>query len=388
MRKIISLYRRGLLNSYYFEKWDALNHVAPEKRRLERLAFIIPFFYPLVLVLYFFKAIYHSIHARQVEIIEKNVFLGTSVALKRVASHAGLMSIKKCWIPIPFETINEVDQQEQINTFSLCTYNEIVKSFICSLYLYYKILFKDGFRNSIKTLFSFKSFIFYYAACHVDPNSTLFFCNHKDIWSIIIDGLPVNNKHLIQHGTEIIKFNNYNIPSPDCLYNKEFHFWTQNVPSRLSSVTTIYSFSDEETEAMRQSFLSCNPKTVVVGYGLELSELRRNVKKHAVLIIGFYKDYSKEEEMVLNALNPLDITIFLKNHPAIPENKYDELKKKYIFELICGAVFPVADLVISYKSTLALQYESLGVKVLYYDNMDFSSLQEQVKAILTNDQKI
>ena len=48
---------------------------------------------------------------------------------------------------------------------------------------------------------------------------------------------------------------------------------------------------------------------------------------------------------------------------------YRKIKDQYCFILITEDIFPDVDIVFSYSSTLAFEYENSGKKVIYYNNI-------------------
>jgi len=194
----------------------------------------------------------------------------------------------------------------------------------------------------------------------------------------LIDKLPHRNKILVQHGTEIILHNTFDIEA-NFLNKSQQGFWTLNPPYQYHTITEAYVFTKTEETALLLSILGCHPKFHYTGYGLKLTDL--NLEKKSVLIVGYYYIFIEIERKILESLQDKGLVVFLKNHPTIPPSKYDSIKKEYDFELITDGTFPKVDLVISYDSTLALEYEALGVSVLYYDNINFSNKQTVEDAI-------
>ena len=81
-----------------------------------------------------------------------------------------------------------------------------------------------------------------------------------------------------------------------------------------------------------------------------------------------------KEENVLSGLQNKDVKIYIKNHPTQVPSVYKDFLEKYSFELLTEPIYPKADVVISYDSTLALEYEEIGAKVYYYSNMRIESI--------------
>ena len=90
--------------------------------------------------------------------------------------------------------------------------------------------------------------------------------------------------------------------------------------------------------------------------------------------------YFDKEVEIIKALKDFDIDLYVKNHPTQTNEGYERLEKSCRFTLISGQKFPHVNLVITYDSTLAHEYQSVGVEVLYHT---FIST-EQIKKIIKN----
>ena len=90
--------------------------------------------------------------------------------------------------------------------------------------------------------------------------------------------------------------------------------------------------------------------------------------------------FIKYEGQIIKELQGLDIELYLKNHPAEVNSKYDSLRNQFNFNFIEGkdTRFPDVDLLISYDSTLAYEYASVGAKVLYYGHFDINNIRNIV----------
>ena len=101
----------------------------------------------------------------------------------------------------------------------------------------------------------------------------------------------------------------------------------------------------------------------------------------AILIIAYFDLFYEKERKLISLLQNRAVKIYLKNHPLFPASVYSDLKKEYDFILLDGPIFPKVDYVFSYSSTLALEYENLGAKVILYNNMDDETLRRTVDSV-------
>lgn len=63
-----------------------------------------------------------------------------------------------------------------------------------------------------------------------------------------------------------------------------------------------------------------------------------------------------------------DVNLYIKPHPGDKDNPdYREMSDKYECVIVPKSGYPHVDIVVSYESTLADEYEDVGVKVVRYD---------------------
>ena len=309
------------------------------------------------------------------------LFLLTSQALPRIAKHANVIKDDDYWLsPLDYKNV-EIGQNRLVECLQAVNNEQLFFSFCDSLKIFCYTLRKKGVRYPFGTIDSFQWFIYYWAVQNIDNNVTLLFCSQMDVWTVLIDKAPQQHKIFLQHGTEIIPNNSYGILFPYYRYNEEKGFWTLNIPYKYSSVNQAYVFSENEYQAVCSAVFLNKPEKVIVGYSLVLSDITSSNK--SVLIIGFYRSYRVIEEELLEQLKDYNVDVYLKKHPSDPTEKYNSLRERYDFHFIDTPFFPRVNLVLSYDSTLALEYKSLGVEVMYYcETTDICKLMESVIKIL------
>lgn len=260
------------------------------------------------------------------------------------------------------------DVENKCFYYCLLDRNDLHKALVDAIYVTYKGVIRYGYSVSFLGLEALDWFICYYACLHLPLNAKLFFCNHMDQHACLINALPHNSKILIQHGTLLIRHNAYGLGETYLLKLKGNPYWTYNVPCKYKNVVKVYSFSLYEYEALCHSIFLNRPDPIIVGYGLQTYAIDNELP--TVLIIGYYLKYGDNEMKMIKAIYNYNINLIIKNHPSFYNTTsfYENLQKKYNFQLLNENKFPNADVVISYDSTLAFEYESIGAKVLFYDD--------------------
>jgi hypothetical protein len=203
---------------------------------------------------------------------------------------------------------------------------------------------------------AFPWFCTYYALAPLQFE-TIWFGNHYDRWAILFDSLKVVNKHLVQHGIENAKV---------------------NPPSKLLSVTTIYFISACQYQYFDKKIAVSEYKKKLLSPGLTLSPITEDVKAN-ILIIGCISLTEDKETYIIQHVNYNKVNLYVKPHPGFSKSFYEKISKQYPFILIEDKdFFPKVNLVISYFSTLAVEYQQTGIDVLYYSDHSLEILLDKI----------
>lgn len=375
---LISRYNVLFINDFYkktgrneFNEYPGLPKRAFHNSKYDNLyklyAIMVAILYPILLTVKLFEAFIKTAMCRKRSFSGKNFFLATSIALPRVCKNAKIEYQDSYWLDVPWSYKSPVDAEYRLNYYELLSLNDIFVAYINAVRIFFFVLFKEGLGRLFLNINCYEWLLYYYMLDKLPKDATVYFCNHMDIWVPLLDSINVKKRILVQHGTEIVKFNKYKLGSNFYNYNKEYSFWSYNVPYKYKRIDFVYTFTPIEYCSLCNSILANRPDYEIVGYGIRLSEIKS--EKYLILIIGFYRQNAEIEGLLLDSLSELDVKIMLKNHPTIPKCRYDVLLDKYDFEIIEGQVFPKPNLVLSYESTLALEYASLGVDVVYYEDL-------------------
>lgn len=261
----------------------------------------------------------------------------------------------------------------------LITVKDIFESFVNSLYAPIIVAKFYGTFYILYTLNSFDWFVYKKALDRIPNFSTIVFFNQKDRWLPLIDSVITEKKVLIQHGTEIVK------KKSNLLLEYKDGLYCYDMPYKYETVTELYAFSDEDYNALLHSSISNSPKKHVVGFGFKVDSIDKDRFSILIVGVGSVSPNNNIEETIIKLLSQLDVDIFLKKHPTINSDIYNDLRSAFDFHFIDYAFFPNVDVVISYESTLALEYESIGTTVLYYTEHDVEFILNYIKRQLLHD---
>lgn len=393
MKKLRLYYLTTLFNDIYFYDFYLAKTGAHLRKfyiiGLSKFNFLFNFplmFTILVLILFpfialcyivsmtFYSVIAYVFYPKQMFSADK-IFLCMSNALPEVVQRANLYDADNCWLvnssryKLPFKNVFTV--------YDFIQLSDIIQSALDSILIVIAGVSHFGMKVSLLTLNSYTWLLYYHALKKIPTQTNLYFCNQKDRWALLVDKLPHTNKFLIQHGTEILTASVGNL----CKYSANYKFWVQKVPYKSSTFKIVYAFTQKESEAILLSIVENNPRFIYTGYGLKLSE--RISSKFSVLLIGCYSFNSEREKEIINLLQPFEIELYIKNHPTLRPDFYYKLKEKFEFNIVDNKCYPNVDLVLSYASTLAFEYESLGITVIYYEDHSNEELLLLIRKMLS-----
>lgn len=314
----------------------------------------------------------------------KRLFIGYSRQLYTISKKACLQKDDDYWFKLEDGDYILPEQKPTVTVFDFIKYGEIAKSAVQAFILHLSAIVKFGYDKYFLSYKAYEWCITDYALRHVPEDVELVYSYICDRNAILIDNLLNKNKNLIQHGT--MHFGNTDGRNPYMEFHEErdFYLWKGLYKS---SPARVYCYTEIDEWALSNSVIANHPDYVYIGYGFKPAF---KPEKKSVLIVANYNFYSRNEEIILQQLQGLDIEIYLKNHPAIANSFYDDMRMKYQFVFIEGVdtKLPEVDLLISYDSTLANEYASIGTKVLYYGRFEIKDIAHIVKTALnlkTND---
>jgi hypothetical protein len=232
---------------------------------------------------------------------------------------------------------------DDTSIYSIIKFRHLLYSYIIA------ITFPFSKRSNLKNIQSYtclKWVVVYLTLSKLKNVEEIWFGNHYDRWAVLFDLLPIKTKVIVQHGVEDGKISTY----------------------PLKTISKIYFISKDEIKFFKKLCVS-NFEYEFLNSTLILTKLGSENTLNA-LIIGNVAVYSALEEKIISALNMnARISLIVKPHPIFEFFFYEKLLTLYNFIFIRDKnIFPDVDIVISYNSTLAVEYSQMGKTVLYYEN--------------------
>ena len=267
------------------------------------------------------------------------------------------------YLNVPWVSKQEFDVKA-LDLVEVINLEDIFWSFFRSIkFKYFYRIENKNFDNSLilQTYDSFYWFLLYRALKKLNPKK-IYFANHYDRWAILVDKLSIDGDKLqIQHGIEDYQvFSKY----------------------KLLTVKRCFCFDDYSMTIFKKNIHSDKAKVEYIIFDKHLETTWMGLDK-AILFIGGPSDSKKELDLIKEVANNFkDYTIFIKPHPVYSSKIYKSLECKNVRVVDMKNIYPMVKAVISYKSTLAFDYEKNGVKVLYHLDANTSQIILELNKIL------
>jgi len=311
------------------------------------LVFLLLF--PYFIILFIFSLL-KCARFKRIRKFPKEIFLGfTGSLLEKRLRYANISYKNSYWLVRPFS--KAIVPGKSMTVYHVASLQDLFGALLCSFCVVPLIIRKHGLSNVIYAANSFGWFLVFFSFKKMDGINKIYFANQKDRWAVLFDNLPVKNKVLLQHGIE--DGDDFDVV-------------------KLKTITTVFAFNQREAEVLKTHLLDCNPDIFFYNHSLNLTTSYINTK--SVLIIGNCFECFDMEERIIRLLQPYEIRLVLKPHPLLDKTCYHKLGNKFKLEILNDDVYPKVDLVLSYRSTLAVEYEMLDIRVMYHDDFSLDSV--------------
>jgi hypothetical protein len=267
--------------------------------------------------------------------------------------------LPKAWVTLPWAPQHRLPRDaKEFSLMSLVNWRDLFEAYLDAVYATYKMA-EDSVRLNW-VLQSYTAFRWFLVRRVVDRIAgTLVMAEHFDRWAVLVDrSVQLACKQslskrlvLIQHGalgglggnSQAVKF--------------------MSLPARLTSVGELYVYSKQEEESFRTMVLERHGSACP----LSVQYFKPNISLHGsveattqrVLFVG-HPLCEKFHVSVFKVLHEmLAIEAFYKPHPKAPmSTAMADVGWKIIDNV---TLFPRVELLISYPSTLVIEYEGAGI---------------------------
>lgn len=260
---------------------------------------------------------------------------------------AGLTENDFTVIDIPQQATKYIEIPS-VSVYSGITFNQLCKSFVYSIRLCWFMISKYRKNDSIFRVHScYSYFLCFFFVANLDESNELIFCNHYDRWMYLFGNFRLH-KTYIQHGK----------------------LWIDYI-KRINCDVAYYLSKSQQT-ILEHTLWSNKPEArfrKIFEYSGQ-DKIKSNGGKN--LLIVCYESYTSKHEAVVKAIYDKNVNIYLKPHPNDNFEIYQKFKKMYPDIVVLEKFdYPKVDVVISYDSTLADEYEMHDITVIRYENSDY-----------------
>jgi hypothetical protein len=324
----------------------------------------------------------------------QGVVLALSTRVGDIVASKGFEGLPITWITVPWAPLRRLPKDAiTVDVFSLLSKKDLWLAFCDAVRVTY-ILFRRK-RTSQWALQSYTAFRWFAVRTAVDKlPGRLVMMEHYDRWAVLVDSslqaykrvyLPSGQAHdreltLIQHG----------VLSDLCSSVAETP-GRLRLTRKLGAVSKIYVYSPTEEETFKREVLTegCVRRGLEVTYFTPRIELSENFESSRLklLFVGHPLCELLHRHIFQSLRVQLDFKGYYKPHPIASMSVSMQQVGWVIID--DPSLFPVVDLLISYPSTLVVEYKEQGIPALVHpmdlrseDSESYiKSVREQIKLI-------
>ena len=311
-----------------------------------------------IILFRFVKSLYFTITTRKERIIGEHVILNVPFQkIKKLFTdaHIPMNSITIVESPYFKKDLFSSGFGRKVSLFSGVSVNEVWRSFLLSCRMTLFIKQKYGYRDCMfRAYSSFDYFLSYFYFHKIDNSNIVYFPSINDRWAYLFGHLE-NKTVFLQHG---------GLNKSKVLY----------IMAKIGKADDAYYINETQRDICNKYMFNDNPRAHYFA-AMEFTsndKLLNNGRIDVMLaceLIYFDKEASIIEKI---ASNP-HLNLYVKPHPQNSIVKYLALKDRFDFVLLDKTDFPKMDYLISYDSTLVLEYQTKGVKTLMYEDASFDT---------------
>ena len=258
-------------------------------------------------------------------------------------------------LKLPF-TKNDYHENE-IDILSVITVSDVRKSLTASWLTIWTQYHK--YRKRDLLFRSYSSFEYYLVCCFVkktENENDFIYYNTYDRWAFLM--CNTKGATFVQHGKLMDTLSFIKVGTPE----------------------TAYYLSKKQGIILEKILFKNTPRNVKYRKPMEFTHnevLQHNGKKNVLLVC--WNNNIEYEREICDLLKD-QFNLYIKPHPGDKDNPaYPEMAERFHGVIIPKTGYPHVDVVVSYDSTLADEYEDVGVKVIRYDLLkDLSELKHLI----------
>jgi hypothetical protein len=238
---------------------------------------------------------------------------------------------------------------KKISIFSGLKFKDIAKAYVYAVKMVFFMKKKYHKRDFFfRSYSSFKYFVVYFFVTKSDKTNEYYFHSLIDRWSYLFGGIE-HKTCFIQHGLINYQLKMRKIGKADYAY-----------------------FIDKKQKDICEKILFKNIPVAYYRKPTNLDSTKKLLKNgfKNILMICNLLFFDKEKDIIEN-LKDKKVNLYVKPHPGDKNTHYTNLQLNNKFIILETRDYIKADIVISYVSTLATEYENNGILVLRHTDNSF-----------------
>ena len=245
---------------------------------------------------------------------------------------------------------------KRVSILSGIDLTDILKAFFYSFKMILFVKKKYGKRDFFfRAYSSFEYFLCYFYMKKNHKTNKYYFDALIDRWAYLLGDTP-HETHFIQHGviSDKVKF------------------------KRIGKVDYAYYINEKQKIIIEKILFNNTPVCSYrrkTNFG-DSNMLLDNKLKNILLICNTV--FFDIEKKIIKELSKINVNLYVKPHPNNSYHPYENLMLSNNFILLQKEDLPKVDTVISYFSTLAVEYETNGVEVLMYTDALFQQHYDEI----------
>jgi hypothetical protein len=298
----------------------------------------------------------------QLKIHDRKLYLGIrEQRLKQILGNAHIKPGDVTIITIPLMNSRIFDGFLTIPLLSCVSAIQICKAFVYSIQM---SLFMAKKYGKTDVLFRSYSAFDFFLACfcfgRLDNSNEVIYTSTYSRWGYLFANLSVRTTFL-QHGM---------LGSDLCFLKKT------GCPD-----IAFFLNEEEKVNCCKQLFTKVSESHFLEGLKFTSNEKLLNNGKVNVLIVCNLIHFDKEEAIVRELHKSGAYNVYIKPHPLGSYLKYEKLGEEIPLIILLKIDYPKVDMVISYKSTLAIEYRDAGVKVIWHDDKQVENVMKEINNV-------
>ena len=304
----------------------------------------------------FIKGVFKCIFTKHQSLYGKKVILNVPFQkVKKLFNDAGIATQTITVIESPFlkNDLFKLDFGKKVSLFSGLSINDAWRAYILACRMAFFIKEKYGNRDCIfRAYSSFDYFLAYKYFIRLDNSNTVYFPSINDRWTYLFGHIQ-NRTVFLQHGG---------------LNRHKVLF----IMSKVGKADEAFYINEIQRDICNRYMFTNIPKAhYFAKMEFTSNDKLLNNGKIDILLACELIYYETEEKIIKELSVNQHVNLYVKPHPQNSIVKYEKLNEAYNFVMLGKTDFPKMDYMISYDSTLVLEYQSNGVKTLMYEDPDY-----------------